>query len=534
MKENDTNRLVKGALWLSIAGLLSKILSAGYRIPLQNLTGDMGFYIYQQIYPLLGIATMLALYGFPSAISAVTSRELSQEKRLTWNSFYAPILAILCIFHFLLAAVIWISAPLLAETINEASLIWSYRLTAIVFLFIPVVALFRGVLQGMYQMIPTAVSQIGEQLVRVGIIISAACLVAFSSYSIDWIGMAAVYATFFGICMATIILLVFYVKERNQLQSFPKNSDNSFSIKPFISTVLILGIVAAMNHMTLLFIQLADAITFVPQLLEFGWGNIEAKELKGVFDRGQPLIQLVTVLGSSIALTILPMISEKKLKTEKLHVYTYVRTAFLTGFYIVIGAVIGLLLLLPEINRLLFQNEQGSIELRVLMLSVVFATLAIIGSTVLQGFGYIKRTALFIAITFFIKWIGNQLLIPNLGMMGAAIATVCSLLCLFLLIMMEIRRKLPELHISRSIQWKSIFVAAGILTFYVCIWKLFIPEIWLGSRLFLLIYLMAVCFSGGIIYFIFILRMQGFTKHQLQLLPKSTLLLRLAEKRNKL
>ncbi|MFS0749650.1 putative polysaccharide biosynthesis protein [Oceanobacillus sp. 1P07AA] len=533
MTEKDTNRLVKGALWLSIAGLLSKILSAGYRIPLQNLTGDMGFYIYQQIYPLLGIATMLGLYGFPSAISAVTSRELSREKRLTWNSFFAPILTILFMVHFLLAAVIWMSAPFLAEIVNESSLLSAYRLTAIVFIFIPIVALFRGVLQGMYQMVPTAVSHIGEQVVRVGIIISAACLVAFSSFSIAWIGQAAVYATFFGNCMAAVILLMFYVKERGRLQFLPQNSDNRFSIKPFISTVLILGIAAAMNHMTLLFIQLADAITFVPQLSEFGTGNIVAKELKGVFDRGQPLIQVVTVLGSSIALTILPAISEEKLKTEKSHVYTYVRTAFLTGFYIVIGAVIGLLLLFPEINRLLFQNEQGSVELRVLMLSVVFATLAIIGSTVLQGFGYIKRTALFIAITFLIKWIGNFLFIPSLGMLGASISTVCSLLCLFLLIMMEIRRKLPELHIHRSIQWKSILIAAVALSFYVWICKFMVPEIWLDSRVFLLLYLLAISLSGGIIYFIIILRMQGFTKRQLQLLPKSTLLLRLMEKRKK-
>lgn len=533
MKENHTNQLIKGAIWLSIAGLLSKILSAGYRIPLQNLTGDMGFYIYQQIYPLLGIATMLALYGFPSAISAVTTKELTLDKRLTWNSFFAPIFVTLCMVHFLLATIIWISAPLLANAVNEPLLMSAYRLTALVFLFIPVVALFRGVLQGMYQMVPTAVSQIGEQLVRVSIIIIAACLVAFSSYSVVWIGKAAVLATFFGSCMAAVILAVFYLKERGKPQLLPQSSENKFTIKPFISTVLILGIVAAMNHMTLLFIQLADAITFVPQLLEFGKGNIEAKELKGVFDRGQPLIQLVTVLGSSIALTLLPTISKEKLKREKSNVYTYVRTAFLTGFYIVIGAGIGLLILLPEINRLLFQNEQGSTELRVLMLSIVFATLAIIGSTVLQGFGYIKRTALFIAITFIIKWIGNLLFIPILGMMGAAVATVCSLFCLFLLIMFEIRRKLPELHISRTIQWKSLFVAAGMLTFYVCIWKLFIPEIWLNSRLFLLIYVIAVSLSGSILYFMFILRMQGFTKRQLQLLPKSTLLLRLAEKRNK-
>ncbi len=51
MKEHDNTDVMKGALLLTLAGLAGKVLSAGYRIPLQNLTGDVGFYIYQQVYP---------------------------------------------------------------------------------------------------------------------------------------------------------------------------------------------------------------------------------------------------------------------------------------------------------------------------------------------------------------------------------------------------------------------------------------------------------------------------------------------------
>ena len=63
------NHLFRGALILMIAGMLSKVLSALYRIPLQNLTGDFGYYIYQQMYPFIGILMMLSLYGFPAAVS---------------------------------------------------------------------------------------------------------------------------------------------------------------------------------------------------------------------------------------------------------------------------------------------------------------------------------------------------------------------------------------------------------------------------------------------------------------------------------
>src|SRR5690625_6113673 len=95
MDENETNRLVKGALLLTVAGFISKILSAGYRIPLQNLTGDFGFYVYQQIYPILGIVIILSLYGFPSAVSKITAEFKVKGKSLSFKNFYLPILIIL-------------------------------------------------------------------------------------------------------------------------------------------------------------------------------------------------------------------------------------------------------------------------------------------------------------------------------------------------------------------------------------------------------------------------------------------------------
>lgn len=61
--------LWQGAFVLSLAGILSKILSAVYRVPFQNIVGDVGFYIFQQVYPMIGISVMLATSGFPVIIS---------------------------------------------------------------------------------------------------------------------------------------------------------------------------------------------------------------------------------------------------------------------------------------------------------------------------------------------------------------------------------------------------------------------------------------------------------------------------------
>lgn len=77
MAQTTIKNLMKGAVWLTLASLLSKILSAVYRIPFQNMVGDIGLYIFQQVYPIYGIAMTLALAGFP----IIVSRLIAEEKR---------------------------------------------------------------------------------------------------------------------------------------------------------------------------------------------------------------------------------------------------------------------------------------------------------------------------------------------------------------------------------------------------------------------------------------------------------------------
>ncbi|WP_052352733.1 oligosaccharide flippase family protein [Neobacillus dielmonensis] len=57
---NPSKALVRGAFILTAAAMITKIFSAIYRIPFQNIVGDIGFYIYQQIYPFYGMAVVLS------------------------------------------------------------------------------------------------------------------------------------------------------------------------------------------------------------------------------------------------------------------------------------------------------------------------------------------------------------------------------------------------------------------------------------------------------------------------------------------
>src|SRR5699024_12840597 len=72
----------------------------------------------------------------------------------------------------------------------------------------------------------------------------------------------------------------------------------------YIRTCFSVGIIAAMGHFILLLLQVIDMLTIVSGLVCAGVNEQVAMESKGIFDRGQPLIQFGADFGSSFALAL--------------------------------------------------------------------------------------------------------------------------------------------------------------------------------------------------------------------------------------
>lgn len=526
MTVKETNKLVKGALLLTLAGIMSKLLSAGYRIPLQNLTGDLGFYMYQQIYPLLGMILILSLYGFPSAVSKMIVELRVSGKGPSFRSFYIPLFIILFIMSGIAAAVLFYNAGTLATFAGDPRLTEAYKWSASVFLLIPFTVLLRGAFQGHMEMKPIAYSQVGEQIARVSIIILGAYLFYINKLSIEHIGVIAVLGSIIG-AVAAIILLGIYFK-----RSKPITSERYvIPWRYYIRTLILFGMVASMNHMILLIIQFADVFTLVPHLVDYGLSETEAMAAKGVLDRGQPLIQLGTVLGSSFALALIPTLTNKNVQENRREMVAHLQSALLYSVYIAAGAMIGLVLIFPETNVLLFQDEQGTFSLQIIALAILLSSLAITSAAIIQGMGSFKQTAIYILGAFAVKWIVNGLLVPIWGITGGALATVLSLLLLTVALLCELKRQLPGMKLFHKINGMAFLVASIGMTGFIIIIKFIYPFSNIDSRVSLFIYVIGMVLMGALIYFILLLRWRAFNEKELVDLPLSTLWIKLHKKR---
>ncbi|MYL55783.1 oligosaccharide flippase family protein [Pontibacillus yanchengensis] len=516
MKRNSSHHFFKGAILLTMAGLISKILSAGYRIPLQNIAGDVGFYIYQQVYPIIGMAWMISIYGLPVAISTLVAEEKGRGRPLSFRFFFIPLLFMLLLIGLLLFGSLYVGAPYIANVMGDSGLEMPIRIASITFLLIPFTSILRGTFQGLNDMAPTAYSQMVEQVVRVTVIIVATIYFVDQGYTLYHVGAGAAFGSIAGATMAVILLSIYAYK---RFPSRIEESTSRLSYSKIMKTIAIVGLFFCVNYMMLLFVQLADAITMVPNLLQHGMNLVEAQTWKGIFDRGYPLIQLGTVVGSSLSLALVPSITKQRLHNQQEEVYKDASSAIKFSFLFSSAAAIGLMLILPGVNRLFFNSNDGTASLQILGLVIFVGSMALTFSSLLQGLGKMKAPAFMVMVGFVIKLFLNELLVPIYGVLGSALASVgaVTVICIGNGMMLKKTLSLP---ISVVMPWHMTWIPLlGMIGTVVGGEWLYAHLFPLQSRLDYLGYTFVNVGIGICIYGFLLLRTSVFTKEELLELP---------------
>ncbi|WGN90494.1 putative polysaccharide biosynthesis protein [Ligilactobacillus faecis] len=420
MKNEQVKKTMKGALILSVASLIAKILSAVYRIPFENIVGNTGFYVYQQVYPLYGIGMTFALTGFPVYISKLVAEKRSEAEKLR---LVQQLFVILCVFSVLTFSGLRIFAPLIAKAMGDLKLAELIKSVAWMLLFMPFLAVGRGYYQGTFNMVKTAVSQVTEQFVRVGLIILAALLFARLDWSLYKMGALAMFASSVGAFVACLSFVGFYRKKFFKRVKAPQTSYLALTEKLFTD-----GLILCLFASMMVLLQLIDSFTVVRGLFSNGFLPADAKNIKGIYDRAQPLVQLGMVLAVGFSSTLLPTLSHA-LQQKKLAEFRRISSVMLrVSIAMAVAATFGIIVLMPQINTLLFGDAHLSLTLSVYALSIIFITVIGTYNSILQSLNQFLITVFGLILALIVKLILNVWLIGRLNIMGASLATVISLI----------------------------------------------------------------------------------------------------------
>ncbi|WP_409296418.1 putative polysaccharide biosynthesis protein [Peribacillus sp. SCS-26] len=514
--DDISSTVFRGAAILTAAAILVKVLSAFYRIPYQNLAGDIGFYIYQQVYPLYGIALILSTYGFPVVISKLMAEKQGNSKE-AGEILYVSFLILTAVGLAFFSA-IYFGAGSLAAAMGDKQLTPLLKISAFPFLFMPFISAARGMFQAGNDMVPTAVSQVCEQAVRVSFIIIFTMVLLRGGGSIYKTGGGAVLGSVLGAVGSTMTLLTFLWIRKYRIPIRVRLTPEK--LKKAAGLLLIQGTAFCLSSLLLTLTQLADSFNLYSLLVGAGMEPVDAKGLKGVFDRGQPLLQLGSIAATSLSMAVVPLISSSRAQNDMNYLKEKIRLSLKITITLGAGAAAGLILLIKPVNIMLFTDSSGSGALAILAATILPGSLIMILSVILQSVGSLRSTILIISAGLLTKLVLNMVLVPAFKIEGAAMATLFAYAFILggLLVLLSGKMKLKPGRKKDLAAWVfgCLGMAAALLLHTLLFKELQLAE---TGRLAASVQAISGVGAGGIVYIWIIVKSGIFPENDLSQLP---------------
>ena len=173
-KRKKDDFLMQGMI-LAIAMVMTKVIGALYRIPLTNILGDEGNGFYGYAFEVYAFALMLSSLSLPTAVSKLVSARMAMRQRRNAFRVFLGSLVFSVIVGVLASLVVFFGADIIAANLMKSPLsAYALRVLAVGLFVVALLGVLRGYFQGLGTMMPTAVSQIIEQVVNAVVSIAGA------------------------------------------------------------------------------------------------------------------------------------------------------------------------------------------------------------------------------------------------------------------------------------------------------------------------------------------------------------------------
>lgn len=460
------NALIKGTIILTIASLITRVLGIAQRIPLQRILGDGGMATYGIAYNIYGILLILATVGIPSALSKQIAEYHATNQFARADELFRAARDFALVAGLISAVVLYVFAPYYAVYIShDPEAILSIRAIAPALLLFPLISMMRGYFQGSQQMMPTGLSQVSEQILRVGMAVLLPILLLQSGYSHEVAVAGASFGAVAGSFGALAIMLYYFYREKKR-SSRPVVQTGSPSRKEIYGQLLKTSIPISLASTAIPLIYFIDSSSVIA-LLKGEIGYEAAKNMLGILTgRAQSLAAIPPILTIALSSAVLPAIASsyfkgdvagvKRTSSLALRLTLLIGTPF--SFYLSASAV--------AINGFLFGNTDGSWVISALCVGSIFQMLMMTSMAILQGLGKMVQTMGFVFIGILVKAGLNLLFTPFLGIYGIILATTCGFITIWLLNQVLINKVAP-LSLMGS-RWKGFLFSSGLM-FIVCI-----------------------------------------------------------------
>lgn len=382
---SGTKSVIGGISVLGITGIICKLVGVLYSIPLANILGDTGLGMFQTVFPTYNLLLTLSSAGLPVAVSRLVAHYLAKEDpRNAKRTFrYAALmLTVLGVFFSLLML---ICSGLLVRMVGVAESAQGFRVIAPCVAIVCVLAAFRGFFQGQQNMVPTAISQLIEQVGKVAFSLPLAALGMRRSMAEGAAG------ALLGITLVEAIALVYmvllYLRRRKRFDQLPLNSTEPAVPGGNLCKRLIgISVPITVSACIIPLAQFVDSALMVKRMVVSGLDSETATALYGIFS-GMVirLINIPTALALAISMSLVPAVSAA-IATGDMHgVRTQSNTGIRFSFLIGFPCAIGMSVLAKEILAFFYVDTLSTERLQIAAELLTFSALTVVLFTVVQA-----------------------------------------------------------------------------------------------------------------------------------------------------
>lgn len=426
-KDGDANivarkRITSGAAVLAIGSVVAKMLGALYRVPLTNILGAEGMGMYQLIFPVYALFMVLATAGIPTALSRIVAekRALGEPTK----KYLASAMLVLAAAGTLCALIVFCLAKPIARWQGNEDTYIGFMIIAPSIISVGIISGFRGWFQGQMYMLPTAVSNVSEQVVKLslGIGLSIALMPKGLIFGVS----GAVLGVTASEAVTLVYMLITYLVRGRKDEKEKLKVDRS-EARAMFKVAFPIAIVAILMPLSNFF----DSVIVVNMLKLFGHTQSVATARYGILSGPvNSLVNMPIVAIMSLAVAIVPSVSMSRVRLDidsvMLKSRLCIKLAYLLGipfaFFFAVFAENIIRLIYPTLSA---DNLVIAVNLlRIVSANVVLLAVMQIYVSLLQALDKTKYAVLSLVCAICVKIVLSLVLVRFIGIEGAAIASL--------------------------------------------------------------------------------------------------------------
>lgn len=541
-KKSSTGFLVQGSI-LAMASIISRIIGLIYRIPLIGIIGDVGMDYYATAFEIYNNLLIISSYSIPLAVSKLVSADISKGRRKNVYRILKASLLFASITGGIAALTLLFGAETFTAAMKTPYSIFAVRVLIPTLLIVAILGVLRGFFQGLGSMMPSAVSQILEQIANAIVSVWAAYVLYKYGMKVGAVlGNQENYAAAYGAAGGTLgtgvgalvaLLFSFFVlfayvhvyKRHARREALPKVDTYSYLFKVLVATIIpVLLSTTIYNCNTLI-----DMAVFKNIANSQGYTATQISVWNGVYTgRYKTLINVPISIASALAASSVPALTAAFTKKKMGEVHLQLNSAIRFIMMIAMPCAVGMGVLAAPILKLVHLSDESgmaAIMLQYGAVSIIFFSLSTLSNGLLQGINRMKEPVKNAAIALVLHLVvlvilmyGFHLNIYAVIFANAAFGLIMSLLNAY------------SLH--KYVGYKQELVKTFLIPLLssavmgVAVWGLYQLLIYI-CRINMIATIVSIIL-GAVIYFIIMLLLKGIKEQELRRLPKGYLLVRAA------